>query len=239
MKGKTKIALFTNIALALVLIVVGTVCFFPFGVLTSAKLSDRVYYTGNTDSKYVSLMFNVYWGSEYLPEILDVLDEYQVKATFFIGGSWADDNTEALREIDARGHELGNHGYFHKNQDKLGLKENKSEIMVCGELIEKITGKRADLFAPPSGAYSENTVNAAQECGYKVILWSKDTIDWRDHDQGLIFRRATEGVKGGDLILAHPTKETVAALPSVLQCYREQGLEQVPVSVNISGSEKI
>ena len=94
------------------------------------------------------------------------------------------------------------------------------------------------LFAPPSGAYSENTVDAAEQLGYKVIMWSKDTIDWRDRDQTLIYSRATKDVSGGDLVLMHPTAETSAALPSVLREYAEQGLEQVPVSVNISGAER-
>ena len=71
-----------------------------------------------------------------------------------------------------------------------------------------------------------------------MILWSKDTIDWRDRDQSLIYRRATENIAGGDLVLMHPTAETVSALPSVLAYYREQDLQVVPVSENISGVEK-
>lgn len=238
MKRSVRIAVVTNAALALLLLVVGAVCFLPLGVSTAGKLSDRVYYNGNTDSRYVSLMINVYWGTEYIPTMLDVLDEYGVKATFFIGGSWADDNTETLREIVARGHELGNHGYFHKDQDKLSYEKNAEEIRLCGQLVEKLTGVAPVLFAPPSGAYSENTVEAAEELGYKVIMWSKDTIDWRDRDQSLIYRRATQDIAGGDLVLMHPTKETASALPSILSYYREGGFEAVPVSVNISGVEK-
>lgn len=239
MKRNIKIALFTNIFLAVVLVAVGTVCFFPFGAMTAGKLSDRVYYNGNKDSNYISIMFNVYGGTEYISEILDTLDEYNVHATFFVGGSWADDHAEILTQIRDRGNELGNHGYFHKNQDALTLEKNKEEIGVCGELVERLTGVKMNLFAPPSGAYAKQTVEAAEGLGYKVIMWSKDTIDWRDHDQTVIYRRATNGVCGGDLVLAHPTKETAAALPSILAYYRDQGLEQVPVSVNISGIEKV
>ena len=239
MKRNIKIALFTNIFLAVVLVAVGTVCFFPFGAMKAGKLSDRVYYNGNKDSNYISIMFNVYGGTEYISEILDTLDEYNVHATFFVGGSWADDHAEILTQIRDRGNELGNHGYFHKNQDALTLEKNKEEIGVCGELVERLTGVKMNLFAPPSGAYAEQTVEAAESLGYKVIMWSKDTIDWRDHDQTVIYRRATNRVSGGDLVLAHPTKETAAALPSILAYYRDQGLEQVPVSVNISGIEKV
>ena len=239
MKRVTKLAVLTNAALAVLLLAVGIVCFLPVGVSTAGKLSDRVYYSGNTDSKYVSVMINVYWGAEYIPAMLDVLDEYDAKATFFVGGSWVDDHAETLREIVRRGHELGNHGYFHKDQDKLNYEKNAEEIRLCGELVERLTDVKMNLFAPPSGAYSENTVDAAEGLGYKVILWSKDTIDWRDRDQSLIYRRATEDVAGGDLILMHPTAETASALPSILAYYREQGLQVVPVSENISGVEKV
>ena len=238
MKRNIRLTVATNVFLAVLLLIVGAICFFPLGVSTAGKLSDRVYYEGNRESNYVSLMFNVYWGTEYIPEILDTLDEYGVKATFFIGGSWADDNAEMLREIVNRGHELGNHGYFHKDQDTLSYEKNVEEIRVCGELVYTLTGVQPTLFAPPSGAYSEDTVNAADALGYKTILWSKDTIDWRDHDRSLIISRATKDVSGGDLILMHPTAETAQALASILLDYSQKGLEEVPVSVNISGIEK-
>ncbi len=238
MKRSTKLALLTNACLAVLLCIVGTVCFYPLGISTAGKLSDRVYYEGNRDSRYVSLMFNVYWGTEFLPAILDVLDEYGVKATFFIGGSWADDHTKELRELVARGHELGNHGYFHRDQDGLSYEKNVEEIRLCGQLVQSLTDVKTTLFAPPSGAYSADTVDAADSLGYRVILWSKDTIDWRDHDRTIIFSRATQNVQGGDLVLMHPTAETAEALPSVLRFYRENNLEQVPVSVNISGLAK-
>lgn len=234
MKGRTKLALMTNACLALLVFAVAAVCFLPAGIPASS-LADRVYYNGDRESVRVSLMFNVYWGGEYLGGILDVLEKYGVYATFFIGGCWADDNAELVREIAERGHELGNHGYFHKDQDKLGYDGNAEEIGSCGKLLYTLTGREVTLFAPPSGAYSEDTVRAAEELGYSVILWSKDTIDWRDHDATLIYRRATENVQGGDLVLMHPTAATLEALPSVLAQYARLGLVQSVVSANIAG----
>ena len=66
-------------------------------------------------------MFNVYWGTDEVYQILDILTEHEAKATFFIGGCWADDNVECLKEIYAQGHEIGNHGYFHKEHSKMDL----------------------------------------------------------------------------------------------------------------------
>lgn len=239
MDGKSKLAIVTNVALALVILVVGAICFIPIGISTVGGKSEGVYYNGNTDSDMVSLMFNVYQGSEYVLDIMDTLDEYNVKATFFVGGCWADDNTEVLREIVSRGNELANHGYFHKDHDKLNAAENRQEIKLCGDLIQALTNTKANLFAPPSGAYSRTTVDVAKDLGYKVIMWSKDTIDWRDHDEQLVFSRATQKIAGGDLVLMHPTKHTAAALPAVLEYYREHALQAVTVSENISGLEKV
>ena len=234
MKRKTALALCTNACLALLVLAVAAVCFLPAGV-PAATLADRVYYNGNREGCRVSLMFNVYWGGEYLGGILDALDEFGVRATFFIGGCWADDNAALVKEIAARGHELGNHGYFHKDQSALSLEENREEIAACGSLVETLTGQAPSLFAPPSGAYAEQTVRAAEELGYSVILWSKDTIDWRDRDASLIYRRATQNVQGGDLVLMHPTKETLEALPSVLGHYARLGLVQSAVSATVAG----
>lgn len=102
----------------------------------------------------------------------------------------------------------------------------------------KTDGRKNEFICAAIGCVFENTVDAAESLGYKVILWSKDTIDWRDRDQSLIYRRATEDIAGGDLVLMHPTAETASALPSILSYYREQALEIVPVSENISGLEK-
>ena len=168
--------------------------------------------------------------------ILDVLDEYQAKATFFIGGSWADDNVDCLKEIAARGHELGSHGYFHRDHDKLDYSGNYQEIKTSIDFIEKATGISPALFAPPSGAYNDDTVNAAMELGLKTVMWSKDTIDWRDKNVSDCFSRATKDVSGGDLILMHPMAHTLEALPSILQLYRDKGLRTVTVSENITRS---
>ena len=94
------------------------------------------------------------------------------------------------------------------------------------------------MFAPPSGAYNKHTINACRNLGYKVIMWSKDTIDWRDKDANLIYTRATKNAKGGDLVLMHPTKATAEALPNILKSYQNNQLRAVTVTENIDGIVK-
>ena len=218
----------------LIIAVLGTVCFLPRTKSVSG-VDDEVYYRGYCENG-VSLMFNVYWGTKEVKGILDVLDEYGAKATFFIGGSWADDNVECLKEIASRGHELGSHGYFHRDHDKLDYSGNYQEIKTSIDFIQVATGITVSLFAPPSGAYNDDTVGAARELGLKTIMWSKDTIDWRDKNKEDCYTRATKDVKGGDLILMHPMAHTLEALPAILKYYRDAGLITVTVSENIAKS---
>lgn len=225
------VAAITNCVLVLALAVVGAVCFFP-AATSVAGVDDRVYYRGNSENG-VSLMFNVYWGTEEVYGILDVLDEYGAEATFFLGGSWADDNVDCMKEIAARGHEIGSHGYFHRDHGQLGYSENVQEIKASVDYMAAAAGVTVTLFAPPSGSYNDDTVNACESLGLKTVMWSKDTIDWRDRDSSVCFRRATEGAEGGDLILMHPMAHTLAALPAILKNYEQHGLRVITVSENL------
>lgn len=220
----------TNFALTLILLAVGISCFFQSGGTVSADGEENVYRRGAAGSGKVCLMFNVYENTPVVYEILDILREGGAKATFFVGGCWADDNEKCLNEIKAAGHETGNHGYFHKDHAALSLKQNREEIENCNLITKKLTGETPTLFAPPSGAYGKNTLIAAAQLNMKVILWSRDTIDWRDHDASKIFRRATEKTTDGDFILMHPTKQTAAALKDVLTYYKTHSLRAVTVT---------
>ncbi len=213
--------------------VVGIICFSkdPVVSIVSGE-SYAPIYKGSEESPRVALMFNVYENTETVNEILDVLKQYDVKATFFVGGCWADDNNETLKRITAEGHTLGNHGYFHKNHKKLSEAENYAEIKNNHDLILAITGKKMNLFAPPSGSFSKTTLIVAEKLGYRTIMWSKDTIDWRDSDVNLIIKRATE-IQNGDFILMHPKKHTLKALPEILDFYKEKGVTPVTVDACI------
>lgn len=232
MKSKI-ISLSINVVLAAIVLAVGLVGFWSDSAAAVSYESDILYYIGNEDSQSVSLTFNVYEGADNVYKILDILDDNDAKATFFIGGAWADDNIECVREIYSRGHELGSHGYFHKDHSKMTEEANLEEIRPSVKLLEMICGQKIGLFAPPSGAFNEKTITACEKLNLKVIMWSRDTIDWRDKDINLLVKRATNGLKAGEIILMHPKAQTVKALPQILNYIRESGLKAVTVSQNI------
>lgn len=219
-----------NICIVLMLCLVAFATLNFNSVYVFSKKEIEAIYNGNRDSSYVSLMINVYWGTEYLDNMLETLNAYNVKCTFFVGGTWAEKEQEYLQKIYDNGHEIGNHGYFHKDQDKLNYDGNYTEINSNHKLIKTLLNIDMNLFAPPSGAYNNSTLQVASDLGYKTIMWSKDTIDWRDKDVDLIYSRATKNVSGGDLILMHPTECTAKALPKILDYYANNNLIATTVS---------
>ncbi len=235
MKKRYKITLITNLLLVSFIIAVSAVCFLPEKIIPIYGGSqEKAIYNGNREKAQVSFMFNVYENTEVVNAIIDTLDSYSAKATFFVGGCWADDNEETLKRIIEHGHEIGNHGYFHKEHKKLDYQKNLDEISRTDTVIKALCGAEPTLFAPPSGSFSDLTLKASYELGYKVIMWSKDTIDWRDKDEKLVIKRATNGLTNGDLVLMHPKEHTLSALPSILNYCKTNDLKVVTVSENIS-----
>ena len=104
-----------------------------------------------------------------------------------------------------------------------------TEISSCGKVVSQLVGVNMDLFAPPGGDFGKNTLNAAEKCGYRTIMWSRDTIDWRDKDSAVVYERATKNTSGGELILIHPTQHTLQALEKIVQYYQNTGLKIVTV----------
>ena len=225
---------YVNFLIVLMLLVVASCAVLGVNMITTSSVINGVYYSGNEDSNKISLMINVYWGTEYLDEMLEILDKYDVKTTFFVGGTWAVKESDMLEKIYESGHEIGNHGYSHKDQDKLSREQNQKEILMTHNIVDELLGFEMNLFAPPSGAYSKTTVEVASELGYQTIMWTRDTIDWRDKDADLIYSRAVKDAKGGDLVLMHPTEKTLEALERIIITLQEKGLKITTVSDNLS-----
>ncbi len=225
----------TNLIIAIMLIAVSCVAMYGINFVTSSKMVYGVYYSGNENSKKVSLMINVYWGTEFLDDMLQILEENDVKTTFFVGGTWAVKESDMLEKIYKAGHEIGNHGYYHKEQGKLTADKNYEEIVNTHKLVKQILGIDMNLFAPPSGSYNKKTVEMANELGYKTIMWTegRDTIDWRDKDSEVIYSRAIKNCKGGDFVLMHPTEATKNALDRIIKTLKQQGFELCTVSENL------
>lgn len=180
-------------------------------------------YQGNETQPVIAFACNVFWGEEYLPQMLDTLDAKNIKITFFIGGSWAKRYPDMLKEIAKRGHEIANHSYSHPHPNRLSRQENQEQIQKTEKLVEEVTGIKTSLYAPPYGEFNETVLLAANELGYRTIMWSIDTIDWKRPPVDILQNRVLKKLHKGAIILMHPTEPTAQALPGLISEIEKQG----------------
>lgn len=185
---------------------------------------------GDTTKQKVAFGCNVFWGEEYIPQMLDILEAHNAHITFFIGGSWAKKNPEMLKLIASKGHELANHSYSHPHPNGLNKEENKEEIQKAEDIINEIIQIKTKLYAPPYGEYNTTVIDAASELGYPLIMWTVDTVDWKRPAPSLIQNRVIKKLSNGALILMHPTEPTIAALPELLNEIASRGYTIEPIS---------
>ena len=234
-KINSAISIVSNIVIVGIISLISLFCFYnPTIAQNCNTVINGCIYAGDLNSNKVSLMINVYWGSEWIEPILKILDEKQVKCTFFVGGTWVEQEPELLKNIYNAGHEVASHGYSHKEHEKLSLDQNLKEMQKTHDLVKQELGIDMTLFAPPGGSYNKHTVQASESMGYKTIMWTRDTIDWRDQDTSLIYKRATNNMNGGDLILMHPKEKTVEALPQIIEYAQNNGFIVTTVTDAIS-----
>ncbi len=190
-----------------------------------------VYCVDKGEEKICSISFDAAWGADDTPQLIKILDEYNVKATFFVVGAWVDKYPDAVKMLSDAGHEVMNHSDTHPHMTQLSHDAMKKEVESCGAKIEKITGKKPNLFRPPYGDYNSDVVNALADCKYYTIQWSVDSLDWKNLTANEIYSRVTENIHPGAIVLFHnAAKNTPEALPQILQYLKENGYKTVPIS---------
>lgn len=190
-------------------------------------------YKGNPKKPMVSIMINVAWGNEFLPTILETLRKENVHATFFFDGSWLKKNTEMAKTIQKEGHELSNHAYSHKDMRTISRSKAVEEISKTEDLL-KLLGVKNTLFAPPSGYFNQETIQVASEFKLQTVLWTFDTIDWKNPGASRIIERLSTNVEPGTLILMHPTVSSRDALPGMISLIKKKGYTLGTVSELLS-----
>ncbi len=175
-------------------------------------------YCVDRDDKKIALTFDCAWNDEDIDIILDTLDEYNCRATFFVVGDWVEKYNESLVKIHNRGHEIGNHSYNHKDYTKLSAEEISHDLEICDNVIENTIGVKPSLVRAPSGGYNNTVIKTCEDRGNTYIQWSVDSIDYGETTVSAIVERATRNVKAGDIILLHNgTEHTAEALPQILE----------------------
>jgi peptidoglycan-N-acetylglucosamine deacetylase len=145
---------------------------------------------------------------EQTPRLLDLLDRWGAKATFFLIGEWAEREPELIRETVARGHAIGNHTYTHPTMPAHGAGRIREELRRCREAVEASgesfsTVDGAALMRPPYGRRRPGTLRTMREEGYVPVTWSITCYDWRAHTTTRAISRRGKRAREGDIILLH------------------------------------
>ncbi|MBQ7096859.1 MAG: polysaccharide deacetylase family protein, partial [Clostridia bacterium] len=181
--------------------------------------------------KVVALSFDAAWGNEDTGRLIEIMDKYGVKTTFFVVGSWVDKYPESVKQLHDAGHEIMNHSNSHPHMTELSVEKMKEEVNKCDEKIKAITGVKPTLFRAPYGDYNNAVVGAMRETGHFTIQWDVDSLDWKNLSADEICKRVTQKVKSGSIVLFHNAAlNTPDALPPIIECLQKEGYKIVPVS---------
>ena len=185
--------------------------------------------TPTVANKTIALTFDDGPGP-YTEKLLDILDKYDAKATFFLIGSKVSGQASVVRSIQARGHQLGNHSWSHPELPKLSVDQIAGEIDRTNEAIRQATGVKPSILRPPYGAVNGVVLEQLRLRNMSSILWSVDTRDWADRNSQIVCSRAVAGARPGAVILMHDIHQTsVNAVPCILSSLKQQGYSFVTI----------
>ena len=212
-----------------------------FSITLNKTDSASVYFNGTTrklpiysvdrnDNK-ISISFDCAYGADYTDSLLDTLDEYNVKCTFFVVKFWVDKFPDKVKKIIEKGHEIGTHSTTHPNMSKLSVEKIKEELTLSINAITSLTNTPVNLFRPPYGDYDNDVISVAESLNLYTIQWDVDSLDWKDLSTSEITNRVVNKTKSGSIILCHNNgQNTHKALPYILSNLKQKGYEFVKIS---------
>ncbi|MDR3559924.1 MAG: polysaccharide deacetylase family protein [Negativicutes bacterium] len=235
--------------LGLYLAVLGILAGFIFtlkAVLPGDPFYGPVFSESKTTQKVVALTFDDGPYPPYTGQVLDVLKEFQVPATFFIIGQNAEKHPELVRRIVAEGHQIGNHTYNHLDLLKADRQAIAEQIDRTNKIIGTISGQTPRVVRPPHGFRDAVVIDVMAERGLKVVEWSVSSRDWTNPGADAIASRTISKVKNGSVILLHDgdgiaqkdsREQTVQATRQIIRELLAQGYKFVTVDEILAKTE--
>ena len=179
------------------------------------------------DENRIIITFDQGYENGYTAQILDTLKEKNVTAIFFLTGDYAKSEHELVQRMIDEGHIIGNHGMTHASLPKLSESEAEEEIMSLHNYVLDEYGYEMKFFRCPCGEYSEQTLAAANKCGYATLFWSFAYVDWitdNQPDPNIGLDKLSKSAHGGEILLLHSVSSTNAQiLGDVIDDFRAQG----------------
>ena len=202
----------------------------PVGNASIQELASMdAYYAQDTSEKVLYLTFDAGYENGNTPAILDALKKHQVKATFFVVGTYIDSEPELIRQIIKEGHTVGNHTWHHPDMSHISsIEDFQKELEYVETAYKNVTGKNmTKYYRPPQGKYSETNLQMAKDLGYSTFFWSLAYVDWNvdaqpSHEEA--FSKLTGRIHPGAVVLLHNTSKTNGEiLDELLTKWEEMG----------------
>ena len=198
------------------------------GMQRNREFANTVmYYCGPRNQKQVALTFDDGPDMKYTPQVLDILKENHIHATFFLLGLNVEKYPEIAKRIAEEGHSIGNHTYSHSNLVKLSAEQVREQVRHGDETLQRVLGFHTAIFRPPYGNASREVLQQVASMQYKVIDWSVDTRDWASPSPAQILSTVNQQIFPGGIVLQHsanaPLRNSVKALPDIIASLKAQG----------------
>lgn len=234
-KGKVRVFLLRRRVVAAlgVLLLAGAIFYvvsYPPSVTASSTQRQLPIYCVEREQKMCSVSFDAAWGNEDTQVLIDILARYNVKATFFCVGDWAEKYPESVKALHDAGHEVMSHSNHHDHYNSLTAEEIVADVTASNQRIAASTGVTPTLIRCPYGEYDDHVISAIRSMGMEPIQWNVDSLDWKDYDAGTICKRVRDKLCPGSIVLFHNAAlHTPEALPSVLEYMIREGYAVVPI----------
>ncbi len=197
-------------------------------------------YKVDTQEKNVAITFDAAWGADKTIQIMDVCDEFGIKATFFLVGIWVEKYEEETKAIAERGFEIGSHSYNHPDMTKLDKQTMQTEIIKTNELLEKTAGVKPKVFRAPYGAYNNDLISTLKDFNMQGIQWDVDTLDWKGYGPNQVIARVRDKIDSGSIILCHNNADYVIENTRlILTTLKNQGYNFLTVSELIKNVKQV
>ena len=174
-----KLLIITKKQITTLLVLVLGIAVAVIGSVTISAGTERLLpiYCVETDKKQIAISFDAAWGNDDTEQLIKILGEYKVPATFFVVGAWVDKYPESVKALSDAGHQIQNHSNTHPHMPQLSREQMRDEIESCNKKIADVTGVTPTLLRPPYGDYDNALIEVMDSLKMHTIQWDVDTID--------------------------------------------------------------
>jgi len=188
----------------------------------------------------IALTFDDGPSSRHTGRILDLLEQYGGRATFFVLGNLVNDNSDIVARAHQNGNEILGHSWNHRNLTNLSNEEIRRQILDTNAVIESVTGIQGNMFRAPFGAVNANVRSIAQELGFAIVNWSIDPRDWDHRDANRTYSSIINNARSGSIVVLHDIHGSTAdAMERVIPELVSRGYQLVTVSELLAYSDRV